>query len=223
MSAKRLNSPSLAILFVSSPVGHLLRLSLTRCTASQDNCDDTGCYGSATAYDCQNPDGTDRGSVAGGDGTFNNPLSVAIQPGGNFQQCHIGYTTYLQKFVIFDGLCASCATDHVDIWVQSSCSDDADSVCACEDQLTPDSDDYLYYDITADDPSVFNVDTTPLYSGGCTGHTYASSKVRRDAGGELQSINLERRRAGLFGVEEKWLKSKRQSGACSENSCSCSC
>ena len=68
-----------------------------------DNCDDTGCYNDNTAYECSNPDGTDRGNIAGGDGSFNNPLSAAIQPGGNFQQCQIGYTTYLQKFLIFDG------------------------------------------------------------------------------------------------------------------------
>lgn len=47
---------------------------------------------------------------------------------------------YLQKFGILDGLCASCDTNHLDIWVESSCSDDANNVCACEDQLTPDDD-----------------------------------------------------------------------------------
>ena len=134
--AKRPNLPSSGIQYVLSIPMHQRDQTLTQ--HSKDNCDDSGCYGSQTAYDCSNPDGTDRGSLAGGDGSFNNPLSVAIQPGGAFQQCQIGYTTYLQKFVIFDGLCVSCATDHMDIWVQSSCSDDADSVCACEDQLTPD-------------------------------------------------------------------------------------
>ncbi|KAK5165363.1 uncharacterized protein LTR77_008892 [Saxophila tyrrhenica] len=183
-----------------------------------DNCDDTGCYRDATAYDCQG-----RGSIAGGDGTFDNPLTAAIKTGGNFEPCQIAYTTYLQKFLIFDGLCASCTPDHVDIWVQSSCSDDADSVCACEDQLTPDVDDYLYYGITADDPSTFNVDTTPLYSGGCTGNTYPTSAGKRDNAGMEQSINPQRKRDGLWGVEEMWLKNKRQSGACSENSCQCTC
>lgn len=184
-----------------------------------DNCDNTGCYKDNTAYDCLG-----RNYIAGGDGTFSNPLSVAIKPGGNFNPCDIGYTTYLQKFVVFDGLCASCDTDHVDIWVQSSCSDNADSVCACEDSLTPGSDDYLYYGITADDPSVFNVDTTPLYNGGCTGHTYpVTSGKKRALGGQMQSVNLKARSEALWGVEEMWKKNKRQSGACSENSCSCGC
>lgn len=71
-----------------------------------DNCDDTGCYQDQTAYDCNG-----RGAKAGGDGTFNNPLSVAIKEGGAFERCQIGYTTYLQKFVIFDGLCARYDTD----------------------------------------------------------------------------------------------------------------
>ena len=50
-----------------------------------DNCDDTGCYNDQTAYDCSNPDGSDRGSIAKGDVSWNSPLSVAFQPGGNFQ------------------------------------------------------------------------------------------------------------------------------------------
>ena len=189
-----------------------------------DNCDDIGCYNDNTAYDCQNPDGSDRGNIAGGDGTFGNPLSVAIQPGGNFQPCQIGYTTYLQKFIMFDGLCASCDTNHIDIWVQSACSDTPDNVCACEDQLTPDGDQYIYYGITEDEPSVFNVDTTGLYdssSQSCSGHTYAESSGKRDVAGQLQSPNLKLRRDQLFGVPELWLKNKRQAGACSENSCQC--
>jgi hypothetical protein len=49
----------------------------------------------------------------------------------------------LQKFGILDGLCASCDTNHLDIWIDSSCSDDASNVCSCEDSLTPGSDQYV--------------------------------------------------------------------------------
>ena len=59
-----------------------------------DNCDSTGCYYSETAYQCSNPDGSSRNG-AQGDGSYNNPLSVAFQPGGNFQQCGIIYMAYL--------------------------------------------------------------------------------------------------------------------------------
>ena len=107
-----------------------------------DNCDSTGCYYSETAYQCSNPDGSSRNG-AQGDGSYNNPLSVAFQPGDNFQQCGIIYMAYLQKFGILDGLCASCDTNHLDIWIDSSCSDDASNVCSCEDSLTPSSDQYV--------------------------------------------------------------------------------
>lgn len=192
-----------------------------------DNCDDSGCYKDQTAYDCINPDGSDRGAIAGGDGTFNNPLTAAIQLGGNFQKCAIGYMTYLQKFIIFDGFCASCDVNHIDIWVESSCSDTADNVCACEDQLTPGGDEFVYYDITADDPSVFSVDTTALYDSGsqsCSGHVYSGAKKdKRDRSGQLQSPNPKLARDQMFGVPEKWLNSRRQTGACAENSCVCDC
>lgn len=105
-----------------------------------DNCDNTGCYTDQTAYDCTNPDGTNRGSIAGGDGSYNNPLTVAPAPSNSvFSECSIIYIPYLQKYGIADGSCYSCATDHIDIWVPSSCSDTPDNVCACEDSLTPDS------------------------------------------------------------------------------------
>ncbi|KAK5117909.1 hypothetical protein LTR85_008683 [Meristemomyces frigidus] len=194
-----------------------------------DNCDSTGCYYAETAYSCANPDGSTRDG-AGGDGTFDNPLSMAFQMGGNFQECQIVYLTYLQKFGILDGLCASCDVNHIDIWVDSSCSDNPSNVCACEDQLTPtNGDQYVYYGIMADDPSVFNVDTTALYdesAQSCSGHTYqeTSGKVKRDTAGQCQSLNPRVGRAtqeDLNVVEEKWLLSKRQTGACAENSCQC--
>ncbi|OCL06150.1 hypothetical protein AOQ84DRAFT_83035 [Glonium stellatum] len=183
-----------------------------------DNCDSTGCYYSETAYQCSNPDGSSRNG-AQGDGSYNNPLSIAFQPGGNFQQCGIIYIAYLQKFGILDGLCASCDTNHLDIWIDSSCSDDASNVCSCEDSLTPSSDQYVYYGITADDPSVFNVDSSALYDSSsqtCTGRVYNQKRGKRDEAGEAQS--LVPKSNGLIPRE---LLRKRQIGACAENSCQC--
>lgn len=103
-----------------------------------DNCDPTGCYsspeGNYVAYDCQNPNGQSRGYKAGGDGTWNNPLSIA----GELDQCSIIYIPYLRKYGIIDDRCYGCGTAHIDIWVESQCDDDFDNVCKCEFSLTPD-------------------------------------------------------------------------------------
>ncbi|KAI6080653.1 hypothetical protein F4821DRAFT_265706 [Hypoxylon rubiginosum] len=94
-----------------------------------DNCDPTGCYsspeGNYVAYDCQNPNGQSRGYKAGGDGTWNNPLSIA----GELDQCSIIYIPYLRKYGIIDDRCYGCGTAHIDIWVESQCDDDFDNVC----------------------------------------------------------------------------------------------
>lgn len=114
-----------------------------------DNCDTTSscsggppcCYKDATAYDCLG-----RNFKAGGDGSWENPLTVAFKEGGNtgLQQCDMIYIPYLQKYGVLDGLCASCEPNHLDIWVQSGCHDDADNVCTCEDSLTSSDMQYVF-------------------------------------------------------------------------------
>jgi hypothetical protein len=78
---------------------------------------------------------------------------------------------------------------------------------------------YIYYGITANDPSVFNVDSSPLYDSSsqtCTGHVYNQKREKRDEAGEAQS--LVPKSNGLIPRE---LLRKRQTGACAENSCQC--
>ena len=102
-----------------------------------DNCDSTGCYKHEKAYSCSNPNGSGRPNKSSGDGSYNNPLTVAFHPGGVFSKCMIVYIGYLQKFGIVEGYCASCAGDHLDVWVESSCHANYNAVCGCENKLTP--------------------------------------------------------------------------------------
>ncbi|RYP92193.1 hypothetical protein DL770_001700 [Monosporascus sp. CRB-9-2] len=158
-----------------------------------DNCDTTGCYcspeGCQVAYNCQNPDGSFRNFVPGGDGSWGNPLSMAFTAGGSYEECGIVYLPYLQKYGILDDSCSVCEQDHLDVWVESACSDEADNVCECENTLTPDGQQTVYHGITSDPGSVFPVNTAPLYdqaSQTCSGQTF--TQVRRDSAGEFQSV-----------------------------------
>ena len=104
-----------------------------------DNCDSTGCYGAYTKHNCNNPNGGARNYVAGGDGSYTNPLSMAFNSGGNYKQCGLVYVAYLSKFGILDDYCDACNDNHLDIWVDSKRSDNKQKVLDCEDQLTPDN------------------------------------------------------------------------------------
>ncbi|RDW70125.1 hypothetical protein BP5796_08522 [Coleophoma crateriformis] len=96
--------------------------------------------GSATAYSCG-----DRNYVAGGTGTYDDPVTFATAP-GEYEQCEIIYLPYLKKYARFEDYCAQCTTDydnglnHIDIWTGSSSYNGGDDQVACEYQLTPDAD-----------------------------------------------------------------------------------
>ncbi|OJJ84958.1 uncharacterized protein ASPGLDRAFT_147568 [Aspergillus glaucus CBS 516.65] len=100
------------------------------------------------AYDCG------RGNKAGGNGTYDNPLTAASAP-GEFDKCEIAYLPYIQRYVRIEDTCATCsmlpfplhankaATNwnkkqhHIDIWIESIESDDGGKVMDCENTLTP--------------------------------------------------------------------------------------
>ncbi|KAI0195693.1 hypothetical protein EV127DRAFT_321237, partial [Xylaria flabelliformis] len=98
-----------------------------------ENLGNSGCSPPLVARNCSNPDGTARNWLGGGDGTWNNPLSVA----GNFEPCSIIYVPYLQKYGIADDTCPTCPQDLLDVWVESGCHDDFDKVIHCENDMTP--------------------------------------------------------------------------------------
>ncbi|KAI8951679.1 hypothetical protein F4801DRAFT_543980 [Xylaria longipes] len=98
-----------------------------------DTHDDNDCSPAYVAKNCDNPDGTARNWLAGGDGSWSNPLSMA----GNFEPCSIIYVPYLHKYGIVDDACPTCAGDLLDVWVESGCYDDHDKVIQCEYDMTP--------------------------------------------------------------------------------------
>ncbi|CAL8580568.1 hypothetical protein XPA_006290, partial [Xanthoria parietina] len=93
--------------------------------------------GPATAYNCGG-----RNNVAGGTGTYTNPLTFASAP-GEFTSCEVIYVPYLKKYARFEDYCAQCATDwktgkyHIDLWTGSSTVNGGANQIQCENNLTP--------------------------------------------------------------------------------------
>lgn len=95
--------------------------------------------GPATAYTC----GLGRGYTAGGDGSYDNPLTMATAP-GEYDRCEIVWSPYVRKYLIFQDTCAACTDDfengikHVDLWLGSPTHNARKDVKRCERALTPD-------------------------------------------------------------------------------------
>ncbi|KAI0452177.1 hypothetical protein F5B21DRAFT_506488 [Xylaria acuta] len=120
---------------------------------------DGNCSPPYVAHNCNNPDGTARNWLAGGDGSWGNPLSMA----GNFKPCSIVYVPYLHKYGIIDDSCPPCAQDLLDVWVESGCYDDSGKVTQCEYDMTPADKQVVYYNIPFDQGSEQPVAKGPLY------------------------------------------------------------
>ncbi|RHZ63226.1 uncharacterized protein CDV56_106715 [Aspergillus thermomutatus] len=110
------------------------------------------------AYDCG------RGRIAGGVGTFNDPLTFASAP-GEFTQCEIIFAPYLHKYLRFEDHCSRCADEwnssiyHIDIWTGSNTTDGGQDQINCEMSLTPTGS----LPIVRNPSANLTVDTTPLY------------------------------------------------------------
>ncbi|KAK0101725.1 hypothetical protein ONS95_006880 [Cadophora gregata] len=95
------------------------------------------------AYPGCNHLGNARGKYAGGDGSYNNPLTAAAYPGSTpIPKCGVFFAPYLNKFLIFEDYCPSCSgsTPHFDVWIGGGPSTpNSGSVCQCELTLTPPS------------------------------------------------------------------------------------
>ncbi|KAI9374217.1 hypothetical protein BJX61DRAFT_499604 [Aspergillus egyptiacus] len=88
------------------------------------------------SYDCG------RGNVAGGIGTYDNPLTFASSP-AEFQRCEIIYDPYLRKYLRHEDDCSECNQDwfgevwHIDVWVGSNSVSGGEDEIDCENRLTP--------------------------------------------------------------------------------------
>lgn len=125
--------------------------------------------GATTAYNCGG-----RNNIAGGVGTFDDPLTFASAP-DEFSSCEVIYLPYLKKYLRFEDSCEQCTTDlnsgkqHVDVWTGSSTVDGGQTQIQCENSLTPDA-----QPILRQPPEDLPVDSTELFADGqCqTSHTY---------------------------------------------------
>ncbi|KAF7177580.1 hypothetical protein CNMCM7691_005909 [Aspergillus felis] len=115
--------------------------------------------GPAIAYDCG------RGLIAGGTGTFDDPLTFASAP-GEFTQCEVIFAPYLHKYIRFEDLCSQCADEwtnssihHIDIWTGSNTTDGGQDQINCEMRLTPTGGLSIVRNPSAD----LAVDATPLF------------------------------------------------------------
>ncbi|KAL8836304.1 MAG: hypothetical protein Q9170_002977 [Blastenia crenularia] len=120
--------------------------------------------GPGTAYNCGS-----RNNIAGGSGTYGDPLTFASAP-GEFSTCEIIYVPYLKKYARFEDSCAQCrnmmrltqavATDykngkyHIDLWTGSSTVNGGSNQIACENALTPNA-----QSIVRQPPSTLAVDS----------------------------------------------------------------
>ncbi|KAE8148612.1 hypothetical protein BDV25DRAFT_157955 [Aspergillus avenaceus] len=115
--------------------------------------------GAGIAYDCG------RGQIAGGTGTFNDPLTFATAP-GEFETCEIIYDPYLRKYLRMEDYCESCNREwgnrvwHIDVWTGSNTVNGGNSQVDCEVKLTPTPQDKP---IVRRPGANLAVDTTPLY------------------------------------------------------------
>ncbi len=77
--------------------------------------------------------------VAGGTGTYDNPVTVAIMTemnGGNWSPGTKMYVPYLKKYLIVEDECATCVANQIDVWVDSN-NTHPNEVLQCEKAWTP--------------------------------------------------------------------------------------
>ncbi|PLB44929.1 hypothetical protein P170DRAFT_501894 [Aspergillus steynii IBT 23096] len=87
-------------------------------------------------YDCG------RGNIAGGVGTYDDPLTFATGT-GEFEQCEIIYVPYLHKYLRNEDYCETCDKNwdngiwHIDVWTGSADLNGMEGQIHCENSLTP--------------------------------------------------------------------------------------
>lgn len=92
--------------------------------------------GPGTAYNCG------RNFIAGGTGTYSDPLTFASAQ-GEFEPCEIIYDPYTRKYLRFEDYCQACTEDwevgvsHIDVWTGSVSVNGGQEQIQCENELTP--------------------------------------------------------------------------------------
>ncbi|RFU78613.1 hypothetical protein TARUN_3583 [Trichoderma arundinaceum] len=115
--------------------------------------------GPGTAHDCNG-----RNFVAGGSGSYDDPITIATAP-GELDECELIYLPFLKKYARYEDDCAQCETDwsngqaHIDIWTGSNTEGGGQAQIDCENNLTSGG----QFSIVRQPPNNFEVNTDPLF------------------------------------------------------------
>ncbi|CAD6590791.1 MAG: hypothetical protein ASARMPRED_005007 [Alectoria sarmentosa] len=99
--------------------------------------------GSDNAFDCGRGTNADGNPIAGGSGTYDDPISFATATDNkNLPRCAIVYVPLLRKYFRNEDDCAQCLTDwdskgeyHIDLWTGSNTAGGGQDQINCEDSL----------------------------------------------------------------------------------------
>ncbi|KAL8677364.1 MAG: hypothetical protein Q9186_006199 [Xanthomendoza sp. 1 TL-2023] len=114
-------------------------------------------------------------SLAGGTGTYDDPISFATAANGDFTPCDIVYLPWVKKYARFEDSCAKCGEDwdssrryHIDLWTGSTTVNGGDLQIDCENILPGG-----HKSIVRNPPNAFETDTTPFFANGnCNRKTF---------------------------------------------------
>jgi 3D (Asp-Asp-Asp) domain-containing protein len=101
--------------------------------------------------------------VAGGVGTFADPITVAVSAGNTIlSPGTLIYLPGLKKYFLVEDICGNCTSNWVDLWMESNANSNADAVLQCEDNWTGDVNQLK--EIQINPPAGLIVDTTPFFN-----------------------------------------------------------
>jgi len=100
---------------------------------------------------------------AGGTGTYADPITFASDP-NEFPVGTIVYAAVIDKYLVMEDACGQCETDwtsgiwHIDVWMNSNGTENADDLFHCEDQWTQST-----TSVVIGPPDGLTVTTAPLF------------------------------------------------------------
>jgi hypothetical protein len=104
---------------------------------------------------------------AGGTGTFDDPITLAVGSLGEWAKGTRFYIPNLRRYVMVEDLCGSCSQGHppaktwIDVWIGGAETSKA-VANACAEAITE------IWDVIKDPPANLAVTEGPIFNGGCS-------------------------------------------------------